>query len=258
MSTLQKFNSVIQNESTQQYLKKVLNEKSAQFLNNITAIVGSDSKLQQCEPMSLLYAGIKATALDLPIDPNLGFAYIIPYGDKAQFQMGYKGLKQLAIRTGQYNRLHATDIRDGEIKKFDRMTGDIEFEWLPEDKRNDAKIIGYLSYFRLLNGFESTFYMTVAEIEKHGKRYSKTYNNGVWKTDFDKMAIKTVTKLNISRNGILSIELQDAIKFDQAVINENQEPIYIDNSDTAINEPAPNPIAEPKEPVTVTTEGKLL
>ncbi|MEA3464271.1 MAG: recombinase RecT, partial [Patescibacteria group bacterium] len=86
MGNLQKFNSVIQKQNTQDYLKSVLNEKKSEFVNNITAIVGSDAKLQQCEPMSLLYAGIKATALDLPIDPNLGFAYIIPYGQKAQFQ----------------------------------------------------------------------------------------------------------------------------------------------------------------------------
>jgi len=238
MNNLEKFNGIIQNAKTQDYLKKVLNEKSSEFVNNITAIVGGNEKLQQCEPMSLLYAGIKATALDLPIDPNLGFAYIIPYGQKAQFQLGYKGLKQLAIRTGQYQRINTTDVRSGEILGVNRMTGDVDFRWIDSDKeRNATKVVGYLSYFRLNNGFENTLYMTIEEIENHGKKYSKTYNNGVWKTDFDKMAVKTVTKLNLSRNGIMSVKLQDGIKFDQSVITEEQEAEYIDNEDAKSFDP---------------------
>ncbi len=261
MSNLKKFNGTITNENTQQYLQKVLGEKKASFVNNITALVSSNTNLQECEPTSILFAGIKATALDLPLDANLGFAYVLPYKNhktgisQAQFQLGYKGFKQLAIRTGQFKTIHATDVKEGEIIEHNRLTGEIAFNFIENDaEREKRKTVGYVSYFELLNGFTSTYYMTLANIEKHGKRYSQTYKKGfgMWKDDFDSMALKTVTKLNLSKNAPLSVEIQTAIKSDQAVITEDGE-TYVDNIENTPVLDAENPLDENNE----TNDNKL-
>jgi recombination protein RecT len=259
MSNLKRFNSSIININTQTYLEQVLGEKKSSFINNITALVSNDAKLQVCEPMSLIYAGIKATALDLPLDSNLGFAYVIPYKNKkkvteinpktnlpvtreieiseAQFQMGYRGFKQLAIRTGQFKTIHCSDIREGELKTRNRLTGEISFDFMQDDKERMKKdIIGFVSYFELSNGFSSTFYMSTDELKAHGLRYSKTYgnqyestrNSSKWTTDFEAMCLKTVTKLNLSKNAPLSVEMQHAVIADQAVIEEHGQR-YVDN-----------------------------
>ena len=243
--TLASFNSTLTNPKTQDYLEQVLKDKKNSFVNNITALVINNAKLAQCEPLSLLYAGIKATALDLPLDSNLGYAFVIPYRDNktgvtsAQFQCGYKGIKQLAIRSGQYAFINSGDVREGEIKRRDRLTGLIEFEFIADDEvRLKTPIVGYFNYFKLLNGYESMLYMSVAEIKEHAGIYSQTYKNDIkygsnsskWssETDFPSMCKKTVTKLNLSRNGILSVEMQTAIQADQAIITENGYR-YIDN-----------------------------
>lgn len=245
-STLARFNKSIMDLKTQDYLQSVLGEKKNQFVNNITALVANDSKLQACTPMSIIYAGIKATALDLPLDPNLGFAYVIPYDNKkagikeAQFQIGCKGFMQLAIRSGQFLRINVTDVRNGEIKTRDRLTGDIVFDWTDDDtKRLGQPISGYLAYFRLVNGFEKMLYMSATELEVHAKTYSQTYKSeyksirdaSKWTTDRDAMSKKTVLKLLLSKNAPLSVQMQDAIRSDQAVIGENGQPAaYIDNA----------------------------
>lgn len=245
---LARFNKSIMDQKTQSYLQSVLGEKKSQFVNNITALVSNDKKLQVCTPMSIIYAAIKATALDLPLDPNLGFAYVIPYDNKkagikeAQFQIGYKGFTQLAIRSGQFTRINTTDVRNGEIKTRDRLTGDISFEWIDDDaKRLEQPIVGYLAYFRLTNGFEKMLYMSAAEIETHAQTYSKTYTSeyknvrdaSKWNTDRDAMSKKTVLKLLLSRNAPLSVQMQDAVRCDQATINEDGQPAaYIDNAIT--------------------------
>ena len=161
---------------------------------------------------------------------------------QAQFQLGYKGFKQLAQNTGRFAILNQTDVREGELKKQNRLTGEIDFEWIEDaEARLKAKIIGYVSYFKLTNGFVSILYMTDAEIEQHARQYSKVYKKdgtggGLWKTDRNAMALKTVTKLNISKNAPLSIvdkNLAVALQADQAVIrefnNENQTYDYVDN-----------------------------
>ena len=251
MSDLKNFNATIMKQNNQEYLTAVLGEKKSSFVNNLTALVSNDAKLQACTPLSLIYAGIKATALDLPLDSNLGFAYVIPYKDNsekdekgsviektvAQLQIGYKGFKQLAIRSGQFRVINATDVRDGEVKKRNRLTSEIEFDFIQNDaERLSKKIIGFVSYFELLNGFSQTFYMSVEELTQHGLKYSKTFNSNKkwvkdsskWVTDFDAMCLKTVTKLNLSKNAPLSVEMQTAIKSDQAVISEKGE-IHVDN-----------------------------
>ncbi len=251
MSDLAKFNAVIKDDRTRKHLENVLGEKRLSFVSNITSLVSNNLALQECEPLTILYAGIRATVLDLPLDSNLGFAYVIPFKNtkkgitEAQFQIGFKGFKQLAIRTGQFRTIHATDVRDGEIAENNRLTGEIKFDFIKDDKeRLKKKVIGYVSYFELLNGFKSTFYMSAAEVENHGKRYSQTYKRGfgMWKDDFDNMALKTVTKLNLSKNAPLSVEIQTATKSDQAVITEEGEH-YIDNDvSLSIAENVDNPL----------------
>lgn len=258
-SGLKQFNAFITNERTQSYIATVLKDRAGSFMNNMVAIVANSAKLQECEPGTLLYAGMKSTALNLPLDPSLGMAYVIPFKNnkagiiEAQFQIGTKGFKQLALRSGQFQCINVTDVREGEIKRRNRLSGEIEFKFEEEDeKRSQLKVVGYVSYFRLLNGFESTLYMTVEELEEHGLRYSQTYkssnsyvkNNSKWCTDFSSMCEKTVLKLNLSRNAPLSVEMQDAVIADQAVIRETGME-YVDNTpEPVIDEDKAKKVAE--------------
>lgn len=235
------FNQTITAPKTQEYLESLLHERKGAFVNNITALVANNTSLQSCAPFTLMFAALKATGLDLPLDPSLGMAYVIPYKNNrtgetvAQFQIGYKGFYQLAVRSGQYRRINTSDVREGELVRRDRLTGDFEFNFIEDDDvRLKTPIIGYVSYFSLFNGMESTLYMSKKEVEEHAKRYSQTYRakdnrSSKWVTDFDAMALKTVLKLNLSKNGVLSVELRDAIKADQSVMREEGNYEYDDN-----------------------------
>lgn len=242
---LQLFNQTITNPSTQKYLSDVLGERKGSFVNNLTALVANNAALQECQPLTIMFAALKATALDLPLENSLGFAYCIPYKDNkknitvAQFQLGYKGFKQLALRSGQFAIIpNATDVKEGELKSRNRLTGECEFQFIENDvERAKAKTIGYASYFKLLCGAESTFYMSIEEMEAHATRYSQTYRSKIdyvkkaskWSTDFDDMAKKTVIKLNLSKNAPLSVEMKDAINADQSVMYDANKYVYIDN-----------------------------
>lgn len=259
-TTLQVFNRTITSPRTQKYLQEVLGERKGSFVNNLTALVANDANLQKCEPYTLIFAAMKATALNLPLDKSLGFAYVIPYNDNkrnitvAQFQLGYKSYKQLALRTGQFKMINATDVREGEIETRNRLTGEIKFKFEDNEEARLAKpIVGYVSYFRLNNGFESTLYMSKEECEAHALRYSQTFrskNNYVkesskWATDFDAMALKTVVKLNLSKNAPLSVELADAINADQSVMRKSaNEYEYIDNEPQIVDEEKAKEVAE--------------
>jgi len=248
MSQLQQFNSYITNSKVTQYLSEVLGARKEQFVTNLVSIVSSNNKLQKCTPSSLMYACLKATSLGLPVDQNLGFAWIIPYKRKfkddkgkwdevleAQYQTGWKGFVQLAMRTGQFKTINVTDVRQSEIRRVDRLTGDFDIEWLEDDERIDKPVVGYMAYFKLLNGFEKTSYMSIQKLTDHAAKYSKSYsrNDSNWKTDFDSMASKTVLKLLLSKYAPLSIDnayekLSDAIASDQAVITDKGYD-YVDN-----------------------------
>lgn len=247
--SLKTFNQTITSPATQKYLDDLLHERKGQFVSNLTALVANNANLQECEPYTLMFAALKATALNLPIEPSLGMAHVIPYKNKkrgvteAQFQLGYKGFQQLALRTGQYKRINTTEVRKGELGKRNRLTGEIEWNWIEDEaKRLKEPIIGYVNYFLLLNGFESTFYMSKEEMDAHALRYSQTYKStnayikeqSKWTTDFDAMALKTVIKLNLSKNGVLSTELQEAIRADQSVMREENKYEYTDNDEQAI------------------------
>lgn len=221
----------------------VLGKKAPGFIASV--IAASKNNLKDVEPSSILKSAMTAATLDLPIESNLGFAYIVPYKTKinnqwvklAQFQLGYKGCIQLAIRSGQYKTINAIEVYEGEIKKVNRLTGEIELND-DEIEINRDKVVGYMAYFKLINGFEKSIYMSREEMEKHAKKYSKVYASGkscLWTTDFNSMAIKTVLKRLITKYGIMSIEMQKAVLSDQAIIDENDNLIYADNP-TAIED----------------------
>lgn len=237
---LKKFNDVITKESTQSYLQKVLKDKAPSFVNNLTALVANNKMLQDCEPTTIMYAAIKATSLNLPFDANLGFAYVIPYRNngagvtEAQFQVGYKAFIQLAQRSGQIRTINVRDVREGEIIGEDFVSGELQFKALPSGEREKAKVVGYVGFFELVTGFRKMSYWSVERIQEHAKKYSQTFRkgNGVWADNFDAMAKKTVLKEMLSKYAPLSVDMQNAIKADQAIFTGNEESKYVDNTES--------------------------
>ena len=263
MSNLKNFNAMITHPNTEAYLTSVLAERKGEFVNNLTAVVANDSKLQACEPVTLLYSALKATALRLPLDPNLGQAYIIPYKNnkenktEAQFQIGWKGFVQLAIRSGQFATINTTEIREGELQGYDLISGELHIQAVAD--RESKPIVGYLAYFRLTNGFSKSLYMTAEEVEQHATRYSQSYrgkykDSSLWATDKDAMAKKTVLKLLLNRFAPLSVDMQNAVKADQAVFHGDGKLDYVDNAKNRLDEVAEAAIAEEIEAAEVTQE----
>lgn len=240
---------MVSNEAIKARFNEVLGKSAPKFISSLISVSNLPS-LRSADPQSVISAAMVAATLDLPINPNLGFAYILAYKDGksgnmvAQFQMGYKGFIQLAMRSGQYKTINATDIRKGEIVSENILSGEIEFKKLPDDERAKAEIIGYAAYFRLTNGFEKTLYMSKKEVEAHALKYSSSYKNdkyksSLWNTQFDLMAKKTVLKLLVSKYGPLSVDMQMATQFDQAEVKldenyniEEAEAVYVDNMPT--------------------------
>jgi recombination protein RecT len=194
-------------------------EKAQAFLASVLGTVYTNDSLKECDPNSIMFAALKAATLDLPVDPNIGQAAIIPFnskdGKKAQFQIMYKGLIQLALRTKQYLVINATEVYEGEEIKKNRLTGVIVLNGKP----TSDKVKGYASYFKMKSGYEHFLYMTVEELTAHAKKYSKSYNTPgtLWHTNFDAMAKKTVLKLNISKYGEVRIDrnLDEVIREDE-------------------------------------------
>lgn len=218
---------LIHNEGFIKKAQDTLGNGTQQFMSSILSLVNSDKILATCNSYELYNCCLMAAALKLPFNKDLGQAWIVPYAGKPQLQIGWKGFVQLAQRSGQFLTINCTDVRAGENKKNDRLTGEIEFEWLPDGEREKAEVVGYVAYFELLNGFRKTLYMTKPELEEHAKKYSQTYKKGygVWKDNFDAMARKTVIKLLLSRYAPLSVDMQKAIELDQADANG----AYVDN-----------------------------
>lgn len=212
-----------------QLLEETLKDRKSEFAANLIALTDSDANLAACDPAQLIKVAMNATALNLPLSKSLGYAYIIPYKGMPSFQIGYKGLIQLAIRSGQYEFLNATEIREGEIIR-NKVTGEIHFT----SEKPDNKVVGYLAYLKLKTGFSASVYMSESDIEKHATKYSKMYqsdkNRGTriskWSDPDDrpKMALKTVLKSLLSTYGLLSTELQKAFE------NERPEAEYEQSS----------------------------
>lgn len=231
--------AILEMPEVKQRFLDVLGKRAHAFMSSIISVVNTNNSLKKCEPMSVVSAAATAAAMDLPVTTGLGFAHIVPYRTrgvyKAQFQLGWKGFLQLALRSGQYKTVNITGVMEGEIKKHNKFTGEIEFD---ESARTSDNTEGYLLYFRLLNGYEKYFFMTCEEIRAHGKKYSASFkkNEGLWVDNFEAMALKTVAKLGLSKYGVLSVEMQNALRFDQAVIGEDGEPAYVDNRWTVSEE----------------------
>jgi recombination protein RecT len=249
MSNLAKITTkeLFQKDEVKNKFKELLGKRATSFMTSVLQIVSSNDLLVNADPTSVYQAAAVAATLDLPLNNNLGFAYIVPYNAKqkdgsykqvAQFQLGYKGFLQLALRSGQFLAINEAPIYEGQIKSNNPLTG-IEFDFTA--KKSDL-VIGYAAYFKLLNGFEKTLFMSVDELKKHGKKYSQTFKKdyGLWKDDFDAMARKTVIKLLLSKGAPLSVEMQKAVITDQAVINDADtlDVDYTDNDKTEIDKEA--------------------
>lgn len=202
---------------------EVLDKKAPQFMSSLLNLYNGDPGIQAAEPLSIVSSALVAATLDLPIDKNLGYAWIVPFYDSkkghkaAQFQLGYKGYIQLALRTGQYKAINVIEVREGELIKWNRLTEEVELDL---EGATSEKVVGYCGYFKLINGFEKTVYWTRGEVEahriKHNKMKDKKALNNVWKSDYDAMAMKTVLRNMLGKWGILSIELQKAFSEDEA------------------------------------------
>ncbi len=220
----------VSSPAVQDKVKELLKDRASQFVVSLLSTVNTNDTLAQCDPKSVLNAAMTAASLDLPINQNLGFAYIIPYKGSAQFQMGYKGFIQLAQRSGQFKTINVSEVKQGEIKNTNRLTGEIEFSWI-EEGRGKLPTVGYVGYMELTNGFQKTLYMTIEDLKAHGMRFSQTMKKGygLWTSDFDAMASKTVIKLLLAKYAPLTVDMQKAQLADQAIIKGEEEYTYPDN-----------------------------
>lgn len=204
--------------SVQARFEKMLGKKSAGFLSSLLSLVNNNKLLKNAEPRSVLAAAATAASLDLPINQSLGKAWIVPYKGAAQFQLGYKGLIELAQRSGRLKFITMTPVYEGEIQNWNRFTETYE----PGEKLSD-NVVGYFASFELLNGFKKSAYWTRDEVLAHAKRFSKSFNNGPWQTDFDAMACKTVLIAIMKTYAPMSIEMQNAVEMDGKVATINEE-----------------------------------
>jgi len=218
---IDKLKHILAAQSVQEQFQSVLKENAGAFVASIIDLYNTDKTLQMCEPKNVVMEALKAASLKLPINKQLGFAWIVPYRDGRTgqyiptFQLGYKGYVQLCMRTGAYRYINADVVYEGELVKHDKLTGEIEID--PSKRASDQKV-GYFAFIETLNGFRKTLYMTVEEVTKHAQQYSKSYGNknSVWATDFDAMALKTCLRLLLSKYGIMSVEMQRAYIEDSA------------------------------------------
>lgn len=239
--TQPKFSSVIQTKPYQDLMLSTLgDEKSKQrFQSSIMSAVSINPTLQECEVGSVLTAGLQGEALGLSPSPQMGHYFMVPFNvkgvKKAQFQMGYKGYIQLAIRSGQYKSINVLSVKEGEVYTYDRLQENFQMnEYIENDReREKANSIGYVGIFELVNGFKKTIFWTREKMEEHALKYSMGYKAKkgytFWEKDFDSMAHKTVLRDMISKWGVMSIELQQAYMSDMGVINDDGTIDYVDN-----------------------------
>lgn len=238
------FSTFMSSDAVKQKVNEMIGSKDGQrFMTTIISAVSTNPNLAKCEHSTILSAALQGEALKLSPSNQLGHYYLVPYDDNknhrivAQFQMGYKGYIQLAMRSGQYKDLDVMDIREGEYKGKDKFTGKPVIEFIEDDdEREELPIVGYFAYFELLNGFRKSLYWSKAKMEKHAMQYSKGYASDVkkgnqytfWSKDFNGMAYKTMLRQLLSKWAVMSIEMQTAMTTDMAVINDNGYE-YVDN-----------------------------
>jgi len=245
--------NILLTDNIQKRFQEILGKKAQGYISSVIQISQSKNMVG-VDPTSIVAAAVTAATLDLPINPSLGFAWIVPYNGKekneagkwvevkkAQFQIGWKGFVQLAQRSGQYKRINVVKVYESQFKSFNALTEDLDCDFSMEP---DGKVVGYVAYFRLVNGFEKLSFWSTAKVDAHAKKYSKAYGKdfSAWnKKDPDKyeaMGLKTVLKNTLSKYGVLSIEMQTAQIADQAVVTEEGEFQYVDNEPATISERA--------------------
>lgn len=229
----QQLSSMIAGKAMQEQFRNALGDNAGTFTASLIEMVASDQNLQKCPPAQIVAEALKAASMKLPVNKSLGFAYIIPYKNKGQgmtptFQIGYKGLIQLALRTGQYRGINADVVYEGELIRADKLRGTIN---LDGEQKSD-KVVGYFAYIELVNGFSKTLYMSVEQVTHNAVQYSKSVPRGVteeklaeragqvptglgWWGNFDSMALKTVLRQLISKYGFMSVEMQGGVIADQ-------------------------------------------
>lgn len=231
----------------QEKLKELVGKNAPAFATSVLQIVNSNSMLVNADPKTIFSAACMAATLNLPINNSLGFAYIVPFQNRkagtieAQFQLGYKGFVQLAQRSGQFERIAAVPVYEGQLLTANPLLG-YEWDW---SIKPQGQPIGYVAFFKLINGFTAELYMSREEVTAHASKYSQTFKKGfgVWKDQFDAMALKTVLKLLLSKQAPLSIEMQTATLADQAVVRdvETNDFDYIDHQESIADLEAPKP-----------------
>ena len=247
------FRALMNTPTMKKKFTDILHEKSDSFMGSLMTLVGGDNYLSTAEPMTIIASALKAATMDLPIDKNLGYAYVVPFNRKekvgnewithneAQFIIGYKGYIQLAQRSGQYKALNALEVYEGQLIDWNPLTEEFTFDY---KARTSDKVVGYVGFFELLNGFKKTVYWTKEEVEAHriknAKGFDKTKLTGAWRDNYDAMAIKTVLRNMLSKWGILSVEMQTAVTSDEKVFRVNENDDLIEETNLEDMEPLPN------------------
>lgn len=258
-STAALMNMLLSKEGYQKRFDELLGKRSPQFISSIVSLMNADSALMDAfhdAPVTIIQSALQAASFDLPINPALGYAYIVPFRNskrnrmEASFIMGYKGMLQLALRTGVYKRINVVDVRAGELKSYDRLREDIELEFIEdEDEREKAPIIGYVGYFQMINGMEKTIYMTVKQLEAHEKKFRHgNYMSRGWKENPDAMMRKTVLRKLIGKWGLMSVTYQSAdpsvLRAAQAIatgtFDDEDKPDYVVDVNASEAEEAPD------------------
>ena len=235
-------------------------KKASSFISSVISVSQNNKLLRNAEPMSILSSAMVAATLDLPVVPTLGMAYLVPYKGVCGFQIGYKGILELAMRSGEFRNIIDEVVYDGQLVKKNKFTGEYVFDEdsIKLDDKGQAKPIGVMARFDLINGYSKTIYWSLEEIEAHAKRFSQAYRSGYdspWKSDFWQMAKKTVLKSLLNKYAPKSVAMQTALKFDQSKVNLNSNDIgelnvdafdaeYVDNPEEVVDEEKAKKVAE--------------
>lgn len=235
-------------------------KKASSFISSVISVSQNNKLLRNAEPMSILSSAMVAATLDLPVVPTLGMAYLVPYKGVCSFQIGYKGILELAMRSGEFRNIIDEVVYDGQLVKKNKFTGEYVFDEdsIKLDDKGQAKPIGVMARFDLINGYSKTIYWSLEEIEAHAKRFSQAYRSGYdspWKSDFWQMAKKTVLKSLLNKYAPKSVAMQTALKFDQSKVNLNSNDIgelnvdafdaeYVDNPQNGVDEEKAQEVAE--------------
>lgn len=242
-------------EAVKNQISNIVGGRSQRFISAIVSAVNTNPQLQECTNQSIVSGALLGESLNLSPSPQLGQYYLVPFNDRnkgkvAQFQLGYKGYIQLAIRSGQYKKLNVLAIKKGELVKFDPLNEEIEVNLMQnEEERENAETVGYYAMFEYTNGFRKAIYWSKAKMEAHAMRYSMGYRAKkgytFWEKDFDAMAYKTMLRQLISKWGIMSVDMVNAFENDMAVLNEDGSKFYIDTDETEeVVEEIEEPVAE--------------